>query len=83
MAAEAEAAREARAKVDIIIIIIFIIIIIIIFIIIQTNSREGHLTLMEEFLFFLTGQFHNGFALTRHFSKESHNTSHSIELNNK
>ena len=34
--------------------------------------REGHLTLMEEFLFFLTGQFRNGFALTRHFSKESH-----------
>ena len=26
-------------------------------------SREGHLTLMEEFYFFLTGQFRNGFAL--------------------
>ena len=25
-------------------------------------SREGYLTLMEEFYFFLTGQFRNGFA---------------------
>ena len=36
-------------------------------------SREEHLTLMEEFYFFLTEQFRNGFAPTRHFSKESNN----------
>ena len=36
------------------------------------DFKRRYLTLMEEFYFFLTGQFRNGFALTRHFSKESH-----------
>ena len=35
-------------------------------------SREGHLILMEEIYFFLTGQFCNGFA--RHFSQRNHIT---------